>query len=144
MNELYQPFQPLLTNTGLQSFGIYLQETPANNRLKGIVHSYLQIKTAKPTPYPVIPDGTQAIFISPQGSKISGAQSKTVEVQILQPGEYFGIRFYPGALRHFFKLNLFEITDQFADNQYFPCQIFSQLHNAIYQNQHFKDRKSVV
>lgn len=33
---------------------------------------------------------------------------------IQQSGDYFGIRFYPGALRHFFNLDLSEITGQMA------------------------------
>jgi len=143
MNELYLPFQPLLTNAGLQRFELSLQQAPVNSRLKGIVHSYLQIRAAKPTPYPVIPDGTQAVFISAHGSKISGAQSQAFDMQILQPGEYFGIRFFPGALRCFFNLHLFEITDQLVDHQYFPCQTFSQLHNTIYQSQHFQQRVDI-
>ncbi len=143
MNELYQPFQPLLTSSGLQRFELFMQEAPADNSLKGVVHSYLQIRTPKATPYPVIPDGSQAIFISPQGSMIGGAQSQTVDVRILQPGEYFGIRFYPAALRHFFKLNVFEITDQFVDNQFFPCEVFAKLHNAIYQSRSFQQRVDV-
>jgi len=75
-------------------FGLFLECLPACQTLKGLVHSYLQISTAEPTPYPVIPDGTQAIFLSPQGSKIGGAQSRARDIQILQPGDYFGIRFY--------------------------------------------------
>jgi len=67
----------------------------------------MQISTTTPTPYPVvIPDGSQAIFISLCSSKIGGAQSKACDIQILQPSDYFGIRFYPGALRYFFDLNL--------------------------------------
>ena len=140
MNDLYRPFQPTLTEAGLQRFGLSLQHLPASEILSGIVHSYLQISAVKPTPYPVIPDGTQAIFISPHGSTIGGAQSQACDIPILQPGDYFGIRFYPGTLRYFFDLNISEITDQFVDHQYFPCHLFAQLHNHIYQCQNFQQR----
>ena len=143
MDELYRPFQPTLTESGLKRFELKLESSPACNIPTGIVHSYVQICAAKPTPYPVMPDGTQALFISPHGSIIGGAQSQACDVQILQPGEYFGIRFYPGALRYFFDLNLAEITDQFVDNQYFPCRDFSELHNKIYEYQHFHQRSYV-
>lgn len=143
MNELYRPFQPTLTEAGLQRFELSLQYSPAGEMLRGIVHSYLQISAVKPTPYPVMPDGTQAVYISPHGSIIGGAQSRACDVQILQAGDYFGIWFYPGALRYFFDLDLFEITDQFVDNQYFPCRQFSQLHNNIYQQQNFQQRAHV-
>jgi len=139
-SQLYRPFQPLLTNGGLQSFALTVQQYPANKSLAGIVHSYLQVSTAKPTPYPMIPDGTQAIFISAESTQIGGAQSQACDIQILQPGDYFGIRFYPGALRHFFKLNLSEITEQFVDSQYFPCRYFTHLHDHIYQQDHFLHR----
>ncbi len=143
MDELYRPFQPILTQTGLKRFGLILKYSLACKTLRGTVHSYLQISTAKPTPYPVIPDGTQAVFIAPHGSKIGGAQSRARDIQILQPGDYFGIRFYPGALRHFFDLNLFEITDQSVDEKYFPCRSFGDLHNNIYQHQDFHERAQV-
>ena len=143
MIELYNPFQPTLTETGLQRFGLCLKHSPAIKMLRGIVHSYLQISAAKPTPYPVMPDGTQAIFISPHGSKIGGAQSQARDIQILQPGDYFGIRFHPGALRYFFDLNLSEITDQFADHQYFPCHLFGDLHNNIYRCHNFHERAQI-
>lgn len=143
MNTLYRPFQPTLTTAGLKCFGLSLASTPARKIPAGIVHSYLQIRAARPTPYPVIPDGTQAVFISPQGSFISGAQSRACDVQILQAGEYFGIRFYPGALRYFFDLDLFEITDQFVDTQYFPCRLFGELHNTIYRYQSFHERAHI-
>lgn len=90
-----------------------------------------------------MPDGTQAVFISPHGSFIGGAQTQACDVQILQPGEYFGIRFYPGALRYFFDLDLSEITDQFVDNHYFPCRDFDELHNYIYQCQNFHERAHI-
>lgn len=143
MNELYKPFQPLLTGTGLKRFELSLAYSPACKSLRGIIHSYLQVRTEKPTPYPVIPDGAQAIFISPHGSQLGGTQSQACDIQILQPGDYFGIRFYPGALRYFFDLNLFEITDQFVDHYYIPCRNFGELHNHIYQCQHFQERAYV-
>ena len=143
MSELYEPFQPTLTESGLKRFELLLEYSLACDILKDTVHSYLQVSATKPTPYPIIPDGTQAVFISNSGSKISGAQSKAHEIQILQPGEYFGIRFYPGALRYFFNLNVFEITDQFVDDQYFPCSDFSGLYTSIYQRQNFRDRANI-
>ncbi len=143
MNELYRSFQPILTEAGLKRFGLILEYSPVCKVLRGIVHSYLQISTTKPTPYPVIPDGTQAIYIAPHGSKIGGAQSRARDIQILQPGNYFGIRFYPGVLRYFFDINLFEITDQFVDEKFLPCCGFGELHNNIYQYHSFHERARV-
>lgn len=144
MSALYLPFQPLLTDAGLQRFDLSMQQQlPRHASLKGIVHSYLQVSTTHATPYPMMPDGTQAIFISPEGSLIGGAQSQSIDFHIAQAGEYFGIRFYPAALRHFFKLNLSEISGQFVDCSYFPSKSFAQLHHAIYQVKNFTERAEI-
>lgn len=108
--------------------------------LEGAVYSYLQIKAERKTPYPVMPDGTQAVYISSNGSMIGGTQLEAIDVQLLEPGEYFGIWFYPGALRHFFKINLSEITGKFTDSKYFECSRFSQLHNELYTLKGFSKR----
>lgn len=107
------------------------------------MHSYLQIRAQNPTPYPIIPDGAQAIYIAPTGSLIGGAFVKSSQIQILQPGEYFGIRFYPGALRHFFNLDVAEITGQFADSQFFPCRAFQELHEQLFSQKTYRERAHV-
>ena len=143
MKELFRSFQPTITRSGLANFGLTLKCSAPCDVLKGVVHSYLQIKAEKATPYPVIPDGTQSIFISPHGSIVGGAQIKTRDIQLLEAGEYFGIRFYSGALRHFFKLDLSEITDQYVDNGFIPCGLFHTLHQLIYQQSNYHQRVSV-
>lgn len=125
---------------GQRRFGLKVQQRPVCNHLSGIVHSYIQVNTQGPTPYPVMPDGTQAVFISPDGSRIGGALTQVRDVGILQSGEYFGIRFFPGALRNFFQLDLSEITDQFADRGFLPDRHFGELHDQIYQVDDFEQR----
>lgn len=142
-NISYRSFQPTLTDTGLKRFGLELEHSPACSLLAADIHSFLQIRTSKPGPYPVIPDGTQAIFISPTGSLIGGAQSQACDLHLPCAGSYFGIRFYPGALRHFFDLSLDEISNQFVDHQYFPCRRFAELHEKIYRCDSFRDRAKV-
>jgi len=143
MSELFRSFQPTIMESGLKRFGLSLECSPPCDVLKGVVHSYLQVWADKPTPYPILPDGTQSIFISPHGSMIGGSQSKICNVQMLERGDYFGIRFYPGALRYFFDLNLSEITDQFVDEKYFPCRDFEDLNSAIYRHKNFHERADV-
>jgi len=143
MNELFNSFQPTITNSGLSHFGLSLKSSAPCLVLQGVVHSYLQINAKKATPYTVIPDGTQSIFISRSGSMIGGSQNKTRDIQILAAGEYFGIRFYSGALRHFFNLDLSEITDQFVGSEYLPCKFFAGLSQRIYQQDYFEQRVGV-
>lgn len=143
MIELYRPFQPTITRVGLAHLGLTLKRAPVCNLLNGVVHSYLQISTDKPTPYPILPDGTQAVFMSANGSMLGGALTHASAVHILQPGEYFGIQFHPGALRYFFDLNLAEITDQFIDSRDIPCRVFAELHKPIYDSHCFGRRTQI-
>ena len=115
MNDLYKPFQPTLTDSGLKSFGLSLKQAPVSKALTGIVHSYLQVTTTKPTPYPIIPDGTQAFFMSPLGIKIGVINKHAFDLQLLQRGEYFGVRFNPGALRCFLDIDLSEFSEQIVN-----------------------------
>lgn len=140
MISFYHPFQAALTQPGLKKLGLDLKMSKPCELLRGKVFSYLQIKAERPTPYPVMPDGTQAIYISAHGSMISGAQLELRNIRLLEPGEYFGIWFYPGALRYFFDLNLNEISGQLVDNHYFECRRFLTLHNEIYRHQDFIER----
>lgn len=135
----FKSFQPTLTEQGLARFGLTLQQVKATQPLTALVHSYLQVNAAVATCYPVIPDGTQALFISAKGILIGGAQTKINELK-LPAGEYFGIRFHPGALRHFFTLDLAEITDHHVAADFFPCRDMAQLHEAIYQTNSFAQR----
>ncbi|HED33141.1 MAG TPA: hypothetical protein ENJ08_02840 [Gammaproteobacteria bacterium] len=143
MIENYTPFQLTLTQSGLHQHGLSLKVKSPCEALDGRVHFYLQIKAQRQTPYPVIPDGTQAIYISPQGAITGGAQTEIRDIQLLQPGDYLGIWFYPGALRYFFDINLSEISDQFVDAKYFECSRFTQLHKDIYRYNTFDERVNV-
>jgi len=140
MNLIYKPFQPILTDAGLHSFGLTLKQATPSKELKGIVHSYLEITTDKATPYPIMPDGTQGLFISESGAVISGSLTKAHDFQILQSGTYFGIWFYPSALRYFIDLDLSELTNQFVSNEFIPWKGFSRLHEKLYENITFHQR----
>ncbi len=140
---MFSSFQPTITPLGQLQFGLSVKSSLPCNTLRGVVHSYLQISVDKPILYPVMPDGTQSIFISPHCSIIGGNQSQLRDMPITEAGEYFGIRFYPGALRHFFSLNLVDITDQYVDEAYFPCLNFADLHHNIYRYQGFTERANV-
>lgn len=143
MNSQYQPFQPVLSEPGLQRFGLGLEQRRATAPLSRVVHSYLQISTDKPLSYAVIPDGTQAVFISPQGSFVGGVQSQATDIPISQGGEYFGVRFYPAALSYFFASNFSEITDNYVDSDYFGCPSFTRLHERVYAKSDFLSRSKV-
>ncbi len=143
MNTIYNPFQFTLTAGGLNQLGLSMQREPPCSALNHLVVAYLQVHCDRPTPYPIMPDGTQAIYMSPHGSIIGGAHTTPREVQLLTPGKYFGIWFQPGALKHFFNVDLSEISEQMADSRFFGCQRFNQLHNEIYDHSDFSSRVEI-
>ncbi len=143
MKNIYRPFQPTLTQEGLGKLGLTLEHVEPSGPLKGIVRAYLQIRCEHPTPYPVMPDGTQAIYMSPLGSMVGGAQTASKNIQLLQPGEYFGVWFFPAALRHFFTLDLSEIVDQIVGSEYLGCKPFNGLHEQVYRCKDFLQRAEV-
>ena len=120
-----------------------MESAPPSRLLSRAVHSYIQIRCNKPTLYPVMPDGTQAVFISSSGVLFGGAQTQARDICLTEKGDYFGIRFLPGALRYFFDLNLSEITDQFTDASYLPCETFHNLHYGLYSQTDFCGRANV-
>ena len=140
MNKLYTPFQPLLTDSGLRSFELGILESSPSRQLRGVVHSYIQISAVKPTSYPMVPDGTQALFVGADGVMVSGGISQAIELQLPALGEYFGIRFYPGALRHLFNVDLNEISNQLVDSQFLGSPFIDQLHHHVYQYTDFQQR----
>ena len=139
----YAPFQPLLTDTGLRSFSFKMQQCPVSPGLRGIAHSYLQISTPKTSDYPVIPDGTQALYVSEYGTMISGGLTQAIELKLPSAGEYFGIRFYPGALRHLFRVNINEIGSGIIDGKFLPSPFITHLHDVIFQYADFHSRAKV-
>jgi AraC-like DNA-binding protein len=137
---LYQPFQPSLTETGLQTLGLGLQQAGVHPALQGIVHSYLQVHASRPSPYPIMPEGSQAIFFCKDGAFLGGTLSQATAMRLMAPGEYFGIRFYPGALRQFFSVDLAEIQDQFVDLKFLPATAMHNLPQEVYRFESFRQR----
>lgn len=133
-------FQPTLTPSGLTCFGLGLRETRPCPALRLIVHSYLQINAQDSALYPVIPDGTQSVFLSPHIARLGGAQTVVRVLRLPRAGEYFGIRFMPGGIRHFLALDMAEITDAYVAEGDVPEGGFADLRHAIYRQSLFHER----
>lgn len=143
MNNLYVPFQPTLTDIGLKHLGLTLTRIPASTALSGAVDCYLQINATRPTLYPIIPDGMQAVFMSPAGSILNTARSTASALHIPAAGEYFGIWFKPGGLRHFVSADMAEFKDQFVGADLFLWRGLVSLHETIYRYAGFLERAAV-
>lgn len=112
-------------------------------QLRGIVHSYLQVSTLEPSDYPIIPDGTQALFVSQYGTLISGGVTQALNLKLPAAGEYFGVRFYPGALRHLFRVDINEIGNCTVGGDFLPSPFVARLHEVIYQYSNFNSRAKI-
>ena len=136
----YEPFQPTLTRTGLHLSGLEAASAVPVGILSGKVHSFLQIKVSRATQYRIMPDGTQAIFMSQDRCLLGGAHDYAHEIVLTEPGEYFGVRFFPGALRYFFDVDLVEIANSFAGYEYLPHTGFHNLADRLYSLADFPAR----
>ncbi|OUR74462.1 hypothetical protein A9Q77_04785 [Marinomonas sp. 42_23_T18] len=143
MSDIFQPFQSTLTPQGLDKYGLNLVRALASYPLRHAVYRYLQISISQATPYPVMPDGTQALYFSSAGVLVGGAFDKTHQMQLLAPGDYFGVWFYPAGLRHFFSLDLADAHNQFIDSAFIPCAQFQTLHSALYEQDTFLKRVEI-
>ncbi|MGF1909763.1 helix-turn-helix domain-containing protein [Vibrio kasasachensis] len=142
VNEKYDPFQPFLADRVLESCGVILEQHQPPELLRGIVHSYLQVTTTKPTRYSVVPDGMEAFFISSCGVKISGFQEKAFDINLNKSGQFFGIRFHPGGLQCFLDIKPSLISSQIVDADLVYNEKLD-LHNQIYQYSDFTTRVKV-
>lgn len=139
----YAPFQPILTEAGLSQRGLNLKLSQSCAQLSKRVYAYLQIEADRPTLYPVMPDGTQALFLSPHGVMVGGPQSMVHEIPILAAGTYFGIWFYPGSFRLFFDLDVSDMRDQLLDGSVLIGSGIGELHERIYSQSRFENRVTV-
>lgn len=143
MTGIYQPFQPSLSQKGLDKLGLELQMALPSEPLKQAVYRFLQVSVTQASPYPIMPDGTQALYFSMDGVLVGGAFDHVQKMQLLAPGDYFGVWFYPAGLRAFFKLDLADIQNQLVGEAFIPCCQFKNLQESIYQQASFRQRVQV-
>ena len=132
MIQRYSPFQPTLTKEASERVGLEIEYFKPCPALADNVITYLHIRASRPTPYPVFPDGTQAIYLSQYGAFIGGPGVCTIDLQLPQAGEYFGIWFQPGALRRWFSVDLSEILGQFINDNLLRKHQLTELKDALY------------
>lgn len=128
----YSPFQPTLAKETAERFGLkieYLRPCPA---FADKVITYLHIRASRPTPYPVFPDSTQAIYLSQYGAFVGGPGVSIIDMQLPHAGEYFGIWFQPGVLRHWLSVDLSEVSGQFIDDNLLPRNQLTELRDTLY------------
>jgi AraC-like DNA-binding protein len=143
MHHDFQPFQSTLTSQGLEKYALKLVRALPCAPLRTSVYCYLQISISQASPYPVMPDGTQALYFSTQGVLLGGGFDQAQTMQLMAPGDYFGVWFYPAGLRGFFSLDLADIQNQLVDESFIPCAQFQTLQGAVYEQDDFLSRVAI-
>ena len=138
----YHPFQPTLRAAGLEKYRLTLQWALPDYRLMGTIYRLLQIRCQGPSPYPILPDGTQALYLSRSGISLGGTLTQAQEIPLLYPGDYFGVWFYPACLRHFLPFNQAECARQIIDNRALGAPALNALHQRVYNERSFAARVS--
>lgn len=137
----YSPFQPTLTNTGQGALGLEVLLSAPNERLASSVFAFVQVQVKQSTVYPIVPDGTNILFFSPCRQSFGGTQQSILEVPLtMARGEYFGIWFYPGAMRRFFNVDISEVTNQVQDLDFFSEPKLPNLGEQLYTCKNFSER----
>lgn len=139
----YEPFQPLQSQAGQDAFGLSIETCRPQESLSRLIHSFVQVSVDKPTAYPVIPDGLSALYVGRQSTVCAVSLTRTVDFQLPAAGEYFGVRFFPGALRRLFGLDLTDTSGQLLDAAYLPDKILSSLHKHLFRYDSFEWRVKV-
>lgn len=139
----YEPFQPLQTACAQQALGLKIQSCRPQGKLAELVHSFIQVSVDRPTTYPVIPDGLSAIYVGKQATLCTSPLTEPLDFQLPEAGEYFGIRFFPGALRRLYSLDLTHTCGQLLGGAFLPDTTLSSLHRHLFQHQAFEKRVEV-
>ncbi len=139
----YEPFQPLQSQAGQDAFGLSIEVGRPQQSLSRLIHSFVQVSVDKPTAYPVVPDGLSALYVGRQSTICAISLTKTVDFQLPAAGEYFGVRFFPGALRRLFGLDLTDTAGQLLDASYLPDKNLSSLHKHLFCYGSFERRVKV-
>lgn len=137
----FKPFQPTLTARGQGLFGLDVSLSAADERLASTVFAFVQVKVTQPTIYPIVPDGTNILFFSTCRQSFGGTQQTILEVPLtMARGEYFGIWFYPGAMRRFFNVDISEVTNQVQGLDYLSEPNYRNLGERLYACKSFSER----
>ncbi|QUX94364.1 hypothetical protein C0J08_02600 [Marinomonas sp. CT5] len=140
LTQSYTPFQPTLTAQGMSHFGLSVDMQRPILALSNSILAFLQVRVEQPTPYSMIPDGTNVLLFSPLRGWVGGTRLSILEVQLIEPGDYFGVWFAPGSLRQFFDVDLLEITQSLVGDDFLSHREFVYLSERLYEKETFSER----
>lgn len=137
----FSPFQPTLTSKGQSAFGLDVALHKPDTRLATEVFAFVNVTIRHATVYPIVPDATNMLLFSKCQQSFGGTQPSILEVPLtLVHGEYFGIWFYPGAMRRFFDVDIAESTGLVTDLDFLAGRKWATLGEQIYVHDQVEDR----
>lgn len=120
IRHLYKPLQPAESDNGTGKL-FYKEQLPAE-ALRPYIYCFWELRTPEALNeiylYRVVADGCIDMIIDTHtynGSLLAGIADSSFEVPVENEASYFGIRFLPAGIHHFWKMDASEIQNQMLD-----------------------------
>jgi AraC-like DNA-binding protein len=149
IRNLYNPLQPAENDKGLGKL-FYKEQLPAD-ALRPYIYCFWELRTASVLKdlymYRVVADGCMDMIIDTgayNGIVVAGIADSSFDVPVENGAAYFGIRFLPAGIHHFWEMNAAEIRNQMIDaGELLPKE--SQVLSAmVFESKSFTQRVAVA
>lgn len=153
IRSLYHPVQPAADSS--PESALFYREYAPGELLRPYVHCYWELYCKdlpslhslsvphSPLSYRVIADGCIDLILDTQqynGILIAGIADTYFDVPMRQSASYFGIRFLPGAIHHFFLLSAGELFNQMNPSEELMGQQLSPVSSQLFETTHTRER----
>ncbi|HEX2628602.1 MAG TPA: helix-turn-helix domain-containing protein [Chitinophagaceae bacterium] len=149
IRNLYRPLQPAENDKGLGKL-FYKEQLPAD-ALRPYIHCFWELRTLEALNatclYRVVADGCIDMIIDTHtynGSLLAGIADSAFEVPVENEAGYFGIRFLPAGIHHFWKMDAAEIQNQMLNTGDLLPKETEVLSAMIFESKSFTQRIAVA
>lgn len=149
IRNLYRPLQPVENDKGLGKL-FYKEQLPAE-ALRPYIHCFWELRTPEALNetymYRVVADGCIDMIIDTHlynGSLLAGIADSSFEVPVENEAGYFGIRFLPAGIHHFWKMDAAEIQNQMLSADDLLPKETQVLSAMIFESKSFTQRIAVA
>ncbi len=145
----YQPIQPMLNLR--QQPGFRKQNVAPDSRLRPYIFCYWTMYSVMPLQMPCeihgVPDGCIDIFLHCHHFRTTyllGITESPVFLPVPERIQYFGIRFLPGKIHHFFSLPPAELYDRLIAAHDIIGRTFQEIEEQLLFARSFQDQIAIV
>lgn len=146
---LYNPLQPAENDKGKGKL-FYKEQAPAE-ALRPYVHCFWELRSKEPIQeqylYRVVADGCIDMIVDTSeynGLILAGISDSSFDVPISGETAYFGIRFLPGGIQHFWRFEIAEIQNLMLDAKELLPDEAQWLPAMIFESRSFTQRIAVA